>query len=93
MFIFYRNETKNGNKELTAAPTEENGTKNNDNKKGRYGKTTKRLGSVWRHAAGEQLEQVRRTLAADTVEHEESVIGKLSISLMRAKIKKCRDCF
>ncbi|XP_073996296.1 uncharacterized protein isoform X2 [Rhodnius prolixus] len=73
-----KNETKNGNKELTAAPTEENGTKNNDNKKGRYGKTTKRLGSVWRHAAGEQLEQVRRTLAADTVEHEESVIEVLS---------------
>lgn len=39
------------------------------------GKTAKRLGSVWRHAAGEHLEQVRRTLAAEIVEHEESVIG------------------
>ncbi|BET01584.1 phospholipase C [Nesidiocoris tenuis] len=42
------------------------------------GKTAKRLGSVWRHAAGEHLEQVRRTLAAEIVEHEESVIDVLS---------------
>ncbi|KAF6199507.1 hypothetical protein GE061_007533 [Apolygus lucorum] len=42
------------------------------------GKATKRLGSVWRHAAGEHLEQVRRTLAAEIVEHEESVIDVLS---------------
>ncbi|KAL1122757.1 hypothetical protein AAG570_003084 [Ranatra chinensis] len=41
-------------------------------------KTTKRLGSVWRHAAGEQLEQVRRTLATEVVEHEESVMDVLS---------------
>ena len=34
----------------------------------------KRLGSVWRHAAGEHLEQVRKALT-DDLEKEESVIG------------------
>jgi hypothetical protein len=34
----------------------------------------KRLGSVWRHAAGEHLEQVRKALA-DDLDKEESVIG------------------
>ena len=34
----------------------------------------KRLGSVWRHAAGEHLEQVRKALT-DDLDKEESVIG------------------
>ena len=34
----------------------------------------KRLGSVWRHAAGEHLEQVRKALT-DDFDKEESVIG------------------
>lgn len=34
----------------------------------------KRLGSVWRHAAGEHLEQFRKTLT-DDLDKEESVIG------------------
>ena len=42
----------------------------------------KRLGSVWRHAAGEQLEQVRKALTED-FDKEESVIGKLLPSFVK----------
>ncbi|XP_075223466.1 1-phosphatidylinositol 4,5-bisphosphate phosphodiesterase epsilon-1-like isoform X4 [Lycorma delicatula] len=39
--------------------------------------SAKRLGSVWRHAAGEQIEQVRRTITPESVA-EESVMDVLS---------------
>lgn len=35
----------------------------------------KRLGSVWRHAAGEQLEQVRKTLNTEEPSTDECIIG------------------
>lgn len=41
--------------------------------------SAKRLGSVWRHAAGEQIEQVKKTITPENV-LEESVMGKCESS-------------
>ena len=38
----------------------------------------KRLGSVWRHVAGESLEQTRKNIITDETV-QESVVGKLSL--------------
>lgn len=39
--------------------------------------TAKRLGSVWRYAAGEHLEQVRKTLASEEAPQDECIFGEL----------------
>ena len=58
---------------LSDAPTETTSTSRpGGSRTQRLG--AKRLGSVWRHAAGEHLEQVRKALT-DDFEKEESVIG------------------
>ncbi|CAA9999716.1 unnamed protein product [Nesidiocoris tenuis] len=74
--IFRRNFSLSGRKQTFKDSSEELEGKQDGaaGTKRAKGKTAKRLGSVWRHAAGEHLEQVRRTLAAEIVEHEESVI-------------------
>lgn len=38
--------------------------------------TAKRLGSVWRYAAGEHLEQVRKTLASEEPPQDECIFGE-----------------
>lgn len=71
--LFYRSEKNEKKPSGTSSNIQE------EHKPNRRGKASKgkRLGSVWRHAAGEHLEQVRRTLEAEVVEHEESVMGEI----------------